>query len=122
MDPITLGILGLGAYFLFRSGSKGESTMSGSKVDSFWYDVYGAGSFHFTIMKQSDGEYRIYIDQQPPYPSGRATGGHETHRYGLGSGSPFICYEPPPRTLKDARTVAESWARHTVRYMRTGRW
>ncbi|MBT3380511.1 MAG: hypothetical protein HN742_00125 [Lentisphaerae bacterium] len=93
-----------------------------SRADSFWYDVYGRGSFHFTVMKRSDGEYRVYIDTQPSYPSGRSTSGHSTHRYGLGSSRPHICYEPPPRTLKDARTVAESWARHTARYMGTGRW
>jgi len=94
----------------------------GSKVDSFWYDVYGECSFHFTVMKQPDGEYRIYIDTQPSYPSGRNTDGHSTHRYGLDSDAPYICYEPPPRALKDAQTIAESWSRHTARYMRTGRW
>jgi len=96
--------------------------MTGNKVDSFWYDVYGAGSFHFTIRRQADGEYRIYIDKQPSYPSSRSTSGHSTHRYGLDSRFPYICYEPPPRNLSDARTVAESWARHTVRYMWTGNW
>ena len=94
----------------------------GIKVDSFWYDVYGEGSFHFTVMYQPDGEYRIYIDEQPGYPGNRKVDGHATHRYGLDSGVPFICYEPPPRTLKDARTIAESWSRHTIRYIRTGNW
>ena len=33
MDPITLGILGLGAYFLFRSGS---SRFSYRKRNGYW--------------------------------------------------------------------------------------
>jgi len=95
------------------------------KLDSFYYDVYASPSmtFHFTLVEQSDGTIRIYIDQQPSYPPGRSTDGHSTHRYGLGLfGRPHICYEPPPRRRRDARTIAESWARHTVRYMKTGRW
>lgn len=95
------------------------------KIDSFWYDVYASStmSFHFTLVEQTDGTIRIYIDRQPSYPSGRATDGHSTHRYGLGCFSkPHICYDPPPRSLRDARTIAESWSRHTAKYIKTGSW
>jgi len=94
------------------------------KIDSFYYDVHSnpPRSFHFTLVEQTDGTVRCYIDDQPSYPSGRAADGHATHRYGLGTGRPYICYEPQPRSHRDARTVTESWARHTARYMVTGRW
>jgi len=94
----------------------------GRTVDSFYYDVRaGKGmSFHFTVRDQQDGSKRIYIDEQPCYPSVRLTDGHSTHRYGLAGGEPYIGDDPQPRSLKDARTIAESWARHTARYITTG--
>jgi hypothetical protein len=94
---------------------------------SFWYDVAPdrarVYSFHFRLMRQSDGTIHIEILSQPPYPAGRLSDGHSTHRYGLGSGGyAYICYDPMPRTVGDAKDIAAGWARRTVLYQRTGRW
>ena len=93
-------------------------------ITRFWYDVYTSPpmSFHFTLERYSSDEVRIYIDRQPDYPAFLCTDGHKTHRYGLGSGRPYVCYDPPPDKVTDARSIAESWARHTARYIQSGIW
>jgi hypothetical protein len=75
--------------------------------------------FRWLFEEQSDDEVRIYILHQPPY-RGRDEGAHETHRYGLGSGRPYICYEPPPDNLTDAIEVAKAWAERTEEYIEWG--
>ena len=94
---------------------------------SFWYDVVPDRariySFHFRLMQQHDGTIHIEVLSQPPYPAGRASDAHSTHRYGLGSGGyAYVCYDPMPRTARDAKEIAAAWARRTVYYQRTGRW
>jgi hypothetical protein len=95
-------------------------------ISDFWFDVQPNGtriySFHFRLVEQTDGEVRIYILSQPPYPSGRSDDGHSTHRYGLGERRPFVCYDPRPLSALDAKAIAGAWARHTVFYQKTGRW
>lgn len=94
---------------------------------SFWYDVAPDRSriysFHFKLMQHPDGTIHIEILSQPPYPAGRASDAHSTHRYGLGSGGhAYICYDPMPRTVHAAKEIAAGWARRTIAYQRTGRW
>jgi hypothetical protein len=87
-----------------------------------WVDIpqYGM-EFKFKFIEQSDGVINIYILNQPSYRSGQSTGGHSTHRYGLPD-NPYICYEPNPRNLSDAKVVASEWARRTAYYIRNGKW
>ena len=75
--------------------------------------------FSWSFEEHSDGEVRIFIVSQPHYGS-RPSGGHETHRYGVGSSRPYICYEPPPDNLADAIEVAKAWAERTEKYIRWG--
>ena len=56
MDPITLGILGLGPYFLFKAG---------------------AGSSRFTYRKKN-GSWRAYFNGTPPSRSHIL---HDNHGY-----------------------------------------
>jgi hypothetical protein len=79
----------------------------------------GRYCFSWSFEEQSDGEVRIYIVSQPSY-GGRSSGAHETHRYGLGSGRPWVCFEPPPSSREDAIEVAKAWAERTEQYILWG--
>ena len=78
---------------------------------------YG-NTYEFSFEKQSDGSIRPYIDRQPSYGS-RDTDPHKIHRNKDGNRH-YVCWEPPPRTLHEAKAVAEQWARRTDRYIRSG--
>ena len=78
----------------------------------------GRHYFRFSYERQSDGEVRIYIVDQPSY-RGRATGAHPTHRYGLDR-RPYVCYEPLPKNLDDAIKISKAWADRTEKYIETG--
>jgi len=88
-----------------------------------WVDVPSYGmSLKLKFVKQSNGDIHIYILSQPPYQRGQATDGHSTHRYGLSDDNPFICYDPMPRNMKDAKVIAREWAVRTAYYIRHGKW
>lgn len=78
-------------------------------------------SFKFKFALQGNGIIHIYILSQPSYRSGQKTDGHTTHRYGLSSGRPYICYEPMPRNMSDAKAIALEWAKRTGYYIRSGK-
>ena len=79
---------------------------------------YG-NTYEFSFERQSDGSVRAYIDRQPSYGS-RDTDPHKIHR-NLDSNRYYVCVqEPMPRTVSDAKAVAEEWAKRTDRYVRTG--
>lgn len=79
-----------------------------------------SGQNYFSWSFEDVGnEVRIYITNQPSY-EGRDSGAHETHRYGISSGRPYICFEPPPTNLKDAINIAKEWAERTERYIDYG--
>ena len=123
-EPTTTGLLAVSSSRP-QTPSK-EDEMARSLGDT-WYDVTPDGrrvySFHFRFMEQFGGAIHIEILSQPPYPAGRASDGHATHRYGLGTpGHPYICYDPMPRSLRDAKEIAAGWARRTVNYQQFGRW
>ena len=87
-----------------------------------WVDIpeYGM-SFKFKFVRQSNGDIHIYILSQPQYRSGQKTGGHDTHRYGLPN-NPYICYDPMPRNMNDARMISIEWAKRTAYYIRNNKW
>lgn len=71
-------------------------------------------------FEKIDGSYRIFIAHQPPYPAGRAQDAVTTHRLGLGTARPYICWTDRIPTLDQAKTIAASWAENTERYIATG--
>lgn len=88
-----------------------------------WFDVWSYDmSFFFKFVRQSSGEIRTYILHQPPYRPGQATDAHTTHRYGLSAGKPYICYEPMPRNMDDAKVIAREWAKRTAYYIKYDKW
>lgn len=88
-----------------------------------WVDVSEYNmSFKFNFVEQTDGTIFIYILSQPSYKSGQDTSGHATHRYGLSSGILYICYDPQPRNLQDAKVIALEWAKRTSYYIKFGKW
>ncbi|MDF7824363.1 hypothetical protein P4B35_10100 [Pontiellaceae bacterium B12227] len=98
-----------------------KETLRLVKYDIF-NEEYGDMSFHFRFVRQDDDDIRIYILDQPSYAPGQKTGGHSTHRYGLGSGKPYICYEPMPQNMEDAEIIAEEWAKRTAYYIKNKKW
>lgn len=80
----------------------------------------GQADYKFKFETMPDGTERAYILQQPSY-RGRAEGAHETHRYGLDTGTPYICYDPMPRSRKDSKAIAAAWSDSTQAYISTGR-
>jgi hypothetical protein len=129
MGELLLLLLGFALTSHVRTTTRTNHTKESDMtfLGSFWYDVAPERarvySFHFRLMQQPDGSIHIEILSQPPYPAGRSSDGHSTHRYGLGSGGyAYICYDPMPRTVRDAKEIAAAWARRTVHYQRTGRW
>lgn len=77
--------------------------------------------FKFEFVKQTDGTIRTYIINQPDYASGQNTDGHSTHRYGIND-RPYICFEPDPTHLEDAKEIAREWARRTAHYIKHNEW
>ena len=89
--------------------------------DSYDISSYGM-TFTFEYVQQDNGTIHIYILRQPSYKPGQETGGHETHRYGLGDGRPYICFDPMPRSLSSAKAISAEWAKRTAYYIRYGKW
>ena len=82
------------------------------------YTTSNGNTYEFSLERQSDGSVWIYIERQPSYGS-RATDSLSTHRLEDGSRK-YICWKPQPRSLEDARKVAEQWCKRTDRYIRSG--
>ena len=81
-------------------------------------------TYEFSFERQSDGSVRIYIDDQPSYTwwdGGRDTDPHKTHRNKDGNRY-YVCVteESQPRTVNEAKVVAEEWVKRTDRYLRSG--
>jgi hypothetical protein len=81
------------------------------------YNMYF--TFEFTQMK--NGEIRVYIKGAPGYGN-QPTSGHETHRYFDKLNRPYICFDPAPKNLLDAKIIAHQWAIRTAYYIRYGEW
>ena len=76
--------------------------------------------FVFNLVRQPDGEVRIYIVNSPSYRS-RPTDGHSTHRYLDQFDRYYVCVDHSlrPTNFHDARSWARYWADKTAQYMRT---
>jgi hypothetical protein len=77
-----------------------------------------AVTFRFDFVQMPDTSWRIYIKDQPGY-NGRPDGSHASHRLSDERGR-FICWEPAPRSLDEAKGVARAWADATHDYIQTG--
>ena len=90
-----------------------------------YYDITSGGynmAFKFEFIEQTNGTIHIYILKQPDYASGQATDDHSTHRHGLGSNRPHICYAPKPTDISNAIKIAEGWAQRTAYYIKHKEW
>ena len=68
--------------------------------------------------KRENGVWLTYILRMPSL-NGRDGNAHITHRYS-GGGRYWICYDPQPRTLKDAQIISRVWADRELEYIATG--
>jgi hypothetical protein len=78
---------------------------------------YG-NTYEFSFERQSDGSVRTYIERQPSYGS-RSSAPGIVHRNKDGNRY-YICVLDQPRTVSEARVVAEEWTKRNDRYIRTG--
>jgi hypothetical protein len=81
VDPITLGILGIGAALLFGSSSSSSSSSS---------------SFNY---KRKNGTWRAYFNGTPSSMS------HVLHD----SDGYYVCWDRPVRTRGEMQAVADRW-------------
>ena len=65
-----------------------------------------------------NGEWLTYIIRMPGL-NGRDGNLHLTHRYKNGD-IYWICYDPQPRTLKDAQIISRAWGDRELEYITTG--
>ncbi len=80
----------------------------------------GRNFFKFEFVKVGS-TYRVYILSGMSYGS-RDAGPHASHRFTDSARNlHYICFDPEPRTLRDAFNVASGWAENTQRYIETGR-
>ncbi len=79
----------------------------------------GQADYGFSIERQRDSSYRVYIESMPGYGS-RNTGVHVTHRLSDG-GRNYICWSESLGSEQAAKQVAARWADMTQEYIRTGR-
>ena len=89
------------------------------KIRAFYRTRDGAADYRFSFEERSDGTWRAYIEWQPSY-RGRGTGERATHRLSDG-GRKYVCWTKPLRSLSEAKSVAATWADHTQRYIKTGK-
>lgn len=76
-------------------------------------------TFTFDFVQISNREWRAYIVDQPPYGN-RPQGAHDSHRLHDARGQ-YVCWDPAPRSLDEAKGAARAWADATQVYIRTGR-
>jgi len=94
------------------------SLLSTDTFRAFYRTKDGQEDYEFSFERQSDGAWRIYIEDQPEY-NGRPTDAHSTHRLSDG-GRKYVCWTNTIRSLDEAKEVAAMWADATQKYIRTG--
>lgn len=87
--------------------------------DVDYHTLDGTAVYRFRIAPFG-GVWRIHIVAQPAY-AGRHTDANSTHRLGLGTANPYICWTPEPTSQAHAKEVARLWAEGTQRYIAAGR-
>lgn len=124
-----LGIVLLVAKLLSRPSRSFQPHASArsSPQSSVLTDKYrtndGSADYEFSFEQQPDGNWRIYVTNQPGY-SGRDEG-LATHRL-LDGNRQYICWKSGSLplgslpTLPEAKEVAAIWADKTQEYIRTG--
>lgn len=123
------------ACFVSQSAGRGARRLgfdwNGTQIEFDQFRDYGRYEYtardrrhHFVFDLQPVGEeVRIYIVEQPPYPRGRATDTHSTHRIEPDSARPWVCVldAEKPTNVPDAVSWMIYWAERTADYIRTGR-
>jgi len=104
---------GLAGNYPARHDLSGERTMTSSCTTSY------GNTYEFSFERQSDGTVRAYIESQPSYGY-RDTDPQKIHRNQDGSRHYVCVLEPIPRTISEAKVIAEEWARRNDRYIRSG--
>ena len=78
----------------------------------------GKEDYEFSYEKQDDGNYRIYIKEQPSYKN-RPTSAVPTHRHHDGERY-YVCWTHPIESIKAAENIASKWADSTQDYIKEG--
>ena len=73
--------------------------------------------FQFMYRKVND-QWLTYILRMPSL-NGRDGNCHLTHRYKKDN-TYWICYDPQPKTLKEAQIISKAWADRELEYIATG--
>ena len=74
--------------------------------------------YRFDYRKEQ-GFWKAYILKMPRL-QGRSGSFAVTHRMG-NTGTPYVCWDRPLRTLEDAQNVSRVWADHLQEYIATGK-
>ena len=89
MDPVTLGLLALGAYMLLRPKPSKSRRASSRRYEE---------SNRFRYAKRN-GEWRAYFNHTPP-----------SYHHVLSDGEGYyVCWDRPLHSKQDAQRVARYW-------------
>lgn len=82
------------------------------------YRASDGRDFYFAFDLCPGGGWRIYVLSRPDY-RGRSTTSVDTHLFTDERG-PYICWDSPIGSFRDAQQVAAAWTEATLHYIRTG--
>jgi len=82
------------------------------------YRASNGTDFVFDFELRSSDGWRIHIKRQPGYRN-RPTSAEATHRLGTRE-RPYICWDSPIRSLRDAYGITALWSECTLVYISTG--
>ena len=119
----TQGMWEVLALLLLERLARG-STRTAADAEPVGEQIYyrtrdGLADYAFSIERQRNRSYRVYIAAQPQYGS-RPANFAVTHRLSDTSGRHFICWSKAIAHHSQARQVAAAWAEATQRYIQTG--
>lgn len=103
-----------------RRGAPSMATVEPVGEQVYYRTQDGRADYGFSIERQRDRSYRIYIAVQPEYGP-RSAEPVATHRLTDAAGRHFICWSQPIANHLQARQVAATSAEATQRYIQTGR-
>jgi hypothetical protein len=79
----------------------------------------GQADYRFSFERQSSGEWRAYILNQPSY-QGRPTDSDSTHRLTDASGRKYVCWNRSIRSAESLSQVVALWCDSTQDYIKYG--